>query len=75
MFPMPAKDQVTINDNLENDNISRVEVYSTASILLHTYTDCGKSINIDLSEYANGVYFTRIYTTHAVVQKKLMVIK
>jgi endonuclease I len=75
MFPMPAKDQVTINDNLENDKIVKVEVYSTSSTLVHTYIDCGKSFSIDLSDYSSGIYFTRIYTAGAVVQKKLLVVK
>jgi endonuclease I len=75
VFPMPAADQVTINDNLENDQIVKVEVYSTTSNLVQTYTDCGKSFSIDLSNYLSGMYFTRIYTAGAVVQKKLMVVK
>ncbi len=75
MFPLPATDQVTINDNLENDQISRIEVYSTSSSLMHTYNDCGRSFTIDLTDFPSGVYFTRIYTANAIVQKKLLVVK
>jgi endonuclease I len=75
IFPNPAKDKVIVYYNLSNDNISKVEVYSAASTLIRTYINCGKSLNIDLSDYAAGVYFTRIYTATAVIQKKLMVIK
>lgn len=75
VYPIPAKDQVTINDNLDNERILKVEVYSTSSRLVNTYTDCGQSLTINLSDYASGVYFTRIYTANSVVQKKLMVVK
>jgi hypothetical protein len=75
VFPMPARDQVTIKDNLDDEGITKVEIYSAASQLVHTYNDCGKSFTIDLSDYDSGVYFARIYTSVAVVQKKLMVIK
>jgi hypothetical protein len=75
IYPIPAKDQVTIQDNLENEGIDKVEVYSTASVLVHSYSNCGKTLTIDLSDYASGVYFTRIYTANAMVQKKLMVVK
>jgi len=75
VFPIPAKEQVTIKDNLENDYISKVEVYSSSSTLVNTYSNCGRSFSIDLANYPSGVYFTRIYTNNSVIQKKLIVVK
>ncbi len=75
VFPMPAKDNITVKDNLENGNITKIEVYTSASVLFHTYTNCGKTFTFPLTDYASGVYFTRIYTENAVIQKKMIVVK
>jgi endonuclease I len=75
LYPVPASSQVNITDNLEGKGISKVEVYSTASVLIHSYQNCGKSLSIDLTDYPAGVYFVRITDGNSVVQKKLMVVK
>ena len=75
IFPLPAKNQVTINAYSENSGIDKLEVYAASSVLIRTYDHCGASYTIDLSDYTSGVYFVRIYTDKTVVQKKLLVVK
>ncbi|MEI6123135.1 MAG: endonuclease [Bacteroidota bacterium] len=73
LYPVPASDFVFINST--KASIDKVEVYTTTSTLIHTYLNVGKSLTIDLSDYASGVYYTKIVSGNEVVQKKFIVVK
>ena len=75
VYPIPANDAITIISNKANDIIQKVDVYSTSSLLIHSYQNCGSKTTINLTDYVAGIYFARIYTNNEVIQKKIIVVK
>ncbi len=75
LYPMPAKESITINLNRADLDIKKVELYTLASGMLQSYPVAGKSVTIKLNDYAAGVYFVSIFTNNEVIQKKIVVVK
>jgi len=72
MFPNPANNEVTI----KGAELSRVELFDLQGRKLAGYTNIKGNLQINVSNYDNGVYFVRMYSKHnQVVTKKLVIAK
>lgn len=74
IFPNPTKKQVTIT---ADDSILKVNVYDFAGkpVKLPVRVIAGKSLNLDLSLLAGGVYYFEVRTGSTSVSKKISLIK
>ncbi|WP_223549883.1 T9SS type A sorting domain-containing protein [Aestuariivivens sp. NBU2969] len=71
LFPNPANDFITLKMPLEFTN-STVEIYNTLGKSMKSFEALEKTINIDVSTFANGLYFIRLQTANGVVIKKFV---
>ncbi len=54
--------RVIANDNCNLDLNNIIEIYNYMGILIHKYNlPSSKNINIDISNFANGIYFIKLY--------------
>ena len=65
LYPNPTKGQVKI---VSRTTINKVEIYNVLGKKVYTTT----LDTIDLSNYANEIYFLKIYTSNAIITKKLI---
>jgi|GEM_PF-1607957 len=76
IYPNPTKDNLTIAlNNLDANNI-KLEVMTVAGQVIYTEKETnlhGKfNQNIDMSKYAQGVYFVRIVTDKTTISRKVV---
>ncbi len=71
VFPNPSQGKFSINNN---GNIHTVEVYNIIGDKIYVNSICKQStrIDIDLSNFSNGIYFLRIFSNEIVSIKKLI---
>ena len=70
IYPNPVSDFISIKSN---DNIRMIEFYSVNGQLVKQMILNKKQVKINTSDINNGFYFCRIYTSKAVVTKKIVV--
>jgi hypothetical protein len=66
LYPNPAKDQLMIDCYEKINSVEVVDVLGKAVYV-------GKESTIDVSNFAKGNYFVRIYTDNGSVTKKVIV--
>ncbi|WP_242133911.1 T9SS type A sorting domain-containing protein [Aestuariivivens marinum] len=71
LFPNPANDFITLKLPLEVTD-STVEIYNTLGKSMKSFKTLEKTINIDVSTFANGLYFIRLQTANGVAVKKFV---
>ena len=71
VYPNPANSQVRIE--AEND-IESVMVYNMLGALVETINADSKTVNINLNQYSNGVYFFNIRQSNGVVTNQRVVV-
>ncbi len=71
VYPNPANSQVRIE--AEND-IESVMVYNMLGALVETVNADSKTVNINLNQYSNGVYFFNIRQSNGVVTNQRVVV-
>ena len=71
VYPNPANSQVRIEE--END-IESVMVYNMLGALVETVNADSKTVNINLNQYSNGVYFFNIRQSNGVVTNQRVVV-
>lgn len=70
IYPNPAQDAVSINF----DNANRIELINLMGQIVYSENVEGlNSININSSEYVNGIYFVKLYTSKGNGIHKLVV--
>ena len=70
IYPNPTTGQFTIyNGQLIMNNVAVYDVYGK---LLSTMSANGSTVEVDLGQYAAGVYFLRISTENGVVTKRIV---
>ena len=79
MFPNPAKDELTIEVAMENDNDVQVSIMDAAGrITVQENHFMGKGNNqakLNLNSLANGIYFVQVRNGETVNTRKLVVQK
>ena len=71
VYPNPANSQVRIE--AEND-IESVMVYNMLGALVETVNADSKTVNVNLNQYSNGVYFFNIRQSNGVVSNQRVVV-
>lgn len=71
VYPNPANSQVRIE--AEND-IESVMVYNMLGALVETVNADSKTVNINLNQYSNGVYFFNIRQSNGVITNQRVVV-
>ena len=71
VYPNPANSQVRIE--AEND-IESVMVYNMLGALVETVNADSKTVNVNLNQYSNGVYFFNIRQSKGVVSNQRVVV-
>ena len=71
VYPNPANSQVRIE--AEND-IESVMVYNMLGALVETVNADSKTVNVNLNQYSNGVYFFNIRQSNGVVTNQRVVV-
>lgn len=73
-YPNPANNEVNVYIN-GGYEMSAYQVYNLAGQQLLQATQYGKSAQINVSDFQNGIYFVKVITDGGVVTKKFEVIK
>ena len=71
VYPNPANSQVRIE--AEND-IENVMIYNVIGSLVEVVNANSKSVNVDLSQYSNGIYFFNIRQNDGTVSNQRVVV-
>lgn len=78
IFPNPTSDKVTIDSELSDENIERVQVFNTLGELMSdekvTITP-GTQHEVDMSNFATGVYYLNLFINEERVSRKVSVLK
>ncbi len=78
LFPNPTNGNVFVNVDLpaaENITIHVFDVMGRNVYVVQKYNSYGGTIDLDLSNQSNGVYFVEVKTDHGIVTKKLLLDK
>ena len=74
LFPNPTKSNITIRWD-EQQDIERIQLFNTVGKKINELTANGNSVEINLSELPNSIYFVRlvskdgVFTTHKVIKE------
>ena len=71
IYPNPASDQVRIESA---KGIESVKVYNMMGALVETIVANGKTVDVNLSQYGNGVYFFNILQSNGTVSNQRVVV-
>jgi len=71
VYPNPASETLFLNIN--NEAIRKVELFNSLGRLLHSKYIEATNYNIDVSSFATGTYFLKVYTSESILHKKILV--
>ena len=69
VYPNPADTSLTIVSNCAMDKVELFDVYGK---LVKTLTVAGNEFQINVAEFATGLYFSKVYTVNGVYTEKWM---
>ncbi len=72
VFPVPSKGLFTVQFDKLTDNAQISVINNLGQEIYTTKSNLQMSVNIDLSAYANGIYFVKIYSDKKIVTKKII---
>ena len=72
IFPSPVSDVLHINCSSEMESI---QIFNCAGQLVSATEPGDREANINVSQYANGIYFVQIRTDSEFVQKKIVILQ
>ncbi|MGD0709896.1 MAG: GH25 family lysozyme [Bacteroidales bacterium] len=73
IYPIPARDNITIENSVLNNNKNEVVlIYNLQGQLLFQQTMLETKINVDISNFTNGMYFVKMASENGVVVKKFV---
>ena len=70
IYPNPTSGNVTLD--LSGLNARTVELFSMNGQLLNSMVPTTETMTLSLSQYANGIYFVRIYSDKGVTTQKIV---
>ncbi len=68
-YTNPVHDQFSINSENEVDS---VQLYSITGQLIYDHSHSGKNISIDISDYADGIYFVKVQSDNRSTTLKII---
>jgi len=72
LYPNPVHNQLNINFmNSVSPQIDQIQVFDPAGKLIETISIKNNNTIVDMSQYAQGIYFLKFYTNKGVVAKKI----
>ena len=72
IFPNPTTGNVTI----EGKGLNRVEIYNVLGSKLVEYNNVNGNLQVNVSNFADGLYFVKLYSeTNAAVTKRLVIMR
>ena len=77
VFPQPAKNNLSIQVNLNNNEVYTLDFYnSQGKILLSTVLNKNtENINLDVSQFKSGIYFIKVHSKNNLYTKKVQIIR
>ena len=73
MYPNPVEDKVTLDLSQFNEQARQLSLYDVTGKLINNYTiDNQENYEINMSNYASGVYIVKIETASGQWQRKLI---
>jgi len=77
IFPQPVKNNLNIQVKLNNNELNKLDLYSSqGKILLSTVLNIStKNINLDVSEFKSGIYFIKVHSKNNMYTKKVQIIR
>jgi lysozyme len=73
IYPIPANDNITIENSVLNNNKNEeVLIYNLQGQLMFQQTMQRSKINVDVSNFTNGMYFVKMKSDNGVVVKKFV---
>lgn len=70
IYPNPTSGMFTVLNT--SSNISSVDIFDVYGQLVYSVKVEDSKVEVDLSDYASGVYFARIKTTEGIVTKRIV---
>ncbi|MBO4654824.1 MAG: chitobiase/beta-hexosaminidase C-terminal domain-containing protein [Bacteroidales bacterium] len=70
IYPNPTTGNVTLD--LSGMSVKTVELFSMSGQMLNTVVPNDETMILSLSQYANGIYFVRIYSDKSVTTQKIV---
>jgi hypothetical protein len=70
-FPNPTNSFIQFSSN--NETIERIEIYNNSGYLTENYTVQNTFINVNISHLPAGIYICKIYTSHSIISKMIVV--
>jgi len=71
VYPNPAKDFI----NIENTNNASVYIYNTLGKVVRKIDNASDFLNVNVSDFSNGMYFIKIQNGNNVETKKILINK
>jgi len=77
VFPQPAKNNLSIQVNLNNNEVYTLDFYNIqGKILLSTVLNKNtENINLDVSQFKSGIYFIKVHSKNNLYTKKVQIIR
>ncbi len=72
LYPNPARDNLVVKSD---EIIKKIEIYNLIGQKIETFENCEMQLNINISNYNNGLYILKIKTSEGEITKKVNVIK
>jgi len=60
LFPNPTNDRVTLEFENNNRNVKNIAIYNNLGVKLSEFKTCNNFVNIDLLDFAPGMYFVKL---------------
>ena len=71
--PNPATDKINIYFANSNNSISKISIYQSNGVMVKEFTTTQKSVQVNISAFARGMYIVKILNGLNVITKKVMV--
>ena len=72
LYPNPVSDNLIVK---YNEIIKKIEIYNLIGQKIETIEKCETEINVDVSNYNNGLYILKIKTLKGEISKKVNIVR
>jgi len=72
LYPNPVSDNLIVKSN---EIIKKIEIYNLIGQKIETIEKCETEINVDVSNYNNGLYILKIKTLKGEISKKVNIVR
>lgn len=77
VYPNPARNRVTVSANNVTETLVAVKMIDLTGKTVYSrlVNNSNKTVNLDVSEFASGIYFMQVETSEKVVTEKIIISK